>query len=108
MKKKKHEILCKNVQIPQNDFEKAIEQLPCMQYLLTNPAFGSGSETSINDWIDGQIVMQTLHISPRTLQTLRTNGTLPYSRIGNKLYYRKQDILKILSDNYIMTKVSHK
>ena len=62
-------------------------------------------DTALEDWIDAQIVMQTLHISPRTLQTLRSNGTLPYSRIGNKLYYRKQDILKILSDNYIMFKI---
>ena len=59
----------------------------------------------LEDWIDSQDVMQTLHISPRTLQTLRTNGTLPFSRIGRKIYYLKSDILKILSDNYIMYKI---
>lgn len=63
------------------------------------------SDTPLEDWIDNQDVMQALHISPRTLQTLRSNGILPYSRIGNKLYYRKQDILKILSDNYTMNKI---
>ena len=63
------------------------------------------SEKPLEDWIDGQIVMQALHISPRTLQTLRSNGTLPYSRIGNKIYYLKKDILKILSDNYTMYKL---
>ena len=62
-------------------------------------------QTPLEDWIDSQIVMQSLHISPRTLQTLRTNGTLPYSRIGRKLYYKRSDILKILSDNYIMFKL---
>jgi hypothetical protein len=62
-------------------------------------------DTSLEDWIDGQIVMQALHISPRTLQTLRTNGTLPFSRIGRKLFYKRSDILKILSDNYIMRKI---
>jgi hypothetical protein len=65
----------------------------------------SEDETPLEDWLDSQIVMQALHISPRTLQTLRTNGTLPFSRIGRKLYYRKQDILKILSDNYTMRKI---
>ena len=59
----------------------------------------------LEDWIDAQIVMQTLHISPRTLQTLRSNGTLPFSRIGNKIFYRRQDVKKILSDNYIMFKI---
>ena len=59
-------------------------------------------ETSLEDWIDNQDVMLALHVSRRTLQTLRYNGTLPFSRIGNKLYYRRQDICKILSCNYTM------
>ncbi|MDD2203823.1 MAG: helix-turn-helix domain-containing protein [Bacteroidales bacterium] len=63
------------------------------------------SDTPLEDWLDNQDVMQALHISPRTLQTLRSNGILPYSRIGNKLYYRRQDIIKILSDNYTMHKI---
>lgn len=57
-------------------------------------------------WIDNQEVMQALHISPRTLLSLRTNGTLPFSRIGNKIYYRTEDIHKILNDNYLMAKCS--
>ena len=59
----------------------------------------------LEDWIDAQDVMHYLHISPRTLQTLRSNGILPFSRIGNKLYYRKQDIQKILANNYTMYKI---
>ena len=57
------------------------------------------------EWVDNQDVMQLLHISPRTLQTLRTNGTLPFSRIGNKLYYRNEDLQRILNDNYTMHKI---
>lgn len=59
----------------------------------------------LEDWIDGQDVMTKLHISRRTLQTLRSNGTVPYSRIRNKIYYLRQDIERILSDNYIMYKL---
>ena len=59
----------------------------------------------LSDWIDNQDVMQLLHISSRTLQTLRSNGTLPYSRINNKIYYRRQDIQQILADNYTMYKL---
>jgi hypothetical protein len=62
-------------------------------------------ETPLEDWLDNQDVMQALHISPRTLQTLRSNGILPFSRIGNKIYYRRQDIIKILSDNYTLNKI---
>lgn len=51
-------------------------------------------------WIDGQDVMQTLHISKRTLQTLRDNGTLPYSRINGKFFYKVSDIERLLESNY--------
>jgi hypothetical protein len=61
--------------------------------------------TFLEDWIDNQDVMRLLHISARTLQTMRTNGTLPYTRISNKIYYRRQDIQKILADNYTMFKM---
>ena len=61
--------------------------------------------TALEDWIDNQDVSNMLHVSPRTLQTSRSNGTLPFSRIGGKIYYLRRDIQKILADNYIMYKI---
>lgn len=61
--------------------------------------------TALEDWLDNQDVMQMLHISVRTLQTLRSNGTIAYSKVNGKIYYRRQDIQKILADNYIMYKI---
>ena len=52
--------------------------------------------------LDGQDVMLKLHISQRTLQTLRSNGTLPFTRIGRKIYYFRRDIERLLKDNYVM------
>lgn len=51
-------------------------------------------------WIDGQEVMQLLHISKRTLQSLRDTKALPYSRIKGKFYYKVADVLAILETNY--------
>ena len=59
----------------------------------------------VDNLLDSQDIMQLLHISPRTLQTLRSNRTLPFTRIGNKIYYHKQDIEKLLRDNYTMYKI---
>lgn len=74
--------------------------------LLSEKPGGSTPDTTpLEDWLDNQDVMRILHISPRTLQTLRSNGTLPFSRIGNKLYYKRSDISQILHDNYIMHKL---
>ena len=51
-------------------------------------------------WIDNQDVMQMLHISQRTLQTFRSNGTIPYSKIQGKFYYKVSDIEELLQSNY--------
>ena len=34
-----------------------------------------GTDKKLGDWLDNQDVCQMLNISPRTLQTLRDNGT---------------------------------
>ena len=63
-------------------------------------------ETFKDEWIDGQDVMQSLHISKRTLQTLRDRKKLPYSRIGGKFYYKISDMQQILEANYQPSKTS--
>ena len=60
----------------------------------------SRSESLKDIWVDNQDVLQTLHISKRTLQTFRTNGTLPFSKIQGKFYYKVSDIEQLLQDNY--------
>ena len=53
-------------------------------------------ERGMGEWLDNQDVCRMLNISPRTLQTLRDNGTLAYSRINYKIYYKPQDVRRIL------------
>jgi len=36
---------------------------------------GRGTDKRLGEWLDNQDVCQILNISPRTLQTLRQNGT---------------------------------
>jgi len=64
-------------------------------------------ETFKETWIDGQDVMQTMHISKRTLQSLRDAGTLPFSRINGKFYYKVTDIENMLASNYEPSKSKH-
>jgi hypothetical protein len=54
-------------------------------------------EKRMTEWMDNQDVCQMLNISPRTLQTLRDNGTLAYSQINHKTYYRPEDVRRIVS-----------
>ncbi len=60
----------------------------------------SRAEVLKDTWIDNQDVLHTLHISKRTLQTFRDNGTLPYSKIKGKFYYKVSDVEQLLQDNY--------
>lgn len=56
--------------------------------------------TALEDWLTGDDVQKMLNISERTLQTLRSNGTLAYSKLNGKLYYCRQDLQDLLSKNY--------
>ncbi|KAA8485562.1 helix-turn-helix protein [Arcticibacter tournemirensis] len=47
-------------------------------------------------WLKSYEVRKLLNISPGTLQNLRVNGTLRYTKIGGLLYYKKEDIEKLL------------
>ena len=51
---------------------------------------------SLNRWMDNQEVCRQLNISPRTLQTLRDNGTLAYSQINHKVFYKPEDVMRIV------------
>lgn len=46
-------------------------------------------------------VMDLLQISPGTLQNLRINGTLPYTKIGGIIYYDAQEIQQIMEENRV-------
>ena len=57
---------------------------------------GRGTDKRLGEWLDNQDVCQILNISPRTLQTLRQNGTLAYSQIERKIYYKPEDVERII------------
>ncbi len=99
------QIIAEMASDPNDPVGRTLRQCPCVQALLEANIQVVSTENDLDDWIDNQVVMQALHISCRTLQTLRSNGTLPYSRINNKIYYRRRDIEKILNDNYKMAKI---
>ena len=52
-----------------------------------------------NELLKNKDVRAMLGISAATLQTLRINGTLPYSKIGGTLYYKRSDVLQVFNDN---------
>ena len=68
---------------------------------------GRGTDKRLGEWLDNQDVCQILNISPRTLQTLRQNGTLAYSQIEHKIYYKPEDIERIIPLVEVKKKDAH-
>lgn len=58
-------------------------------------------KTVQKQWLKGTEVRQLLKISPGTLQNLRVNGTLPYTKIGGILFYSSQGIDALMQGNMI-------
>lgn len=55
--------------------------------------------TDQKEWLKSADVMQMLGCSPGTLQNLRVNGTLPFTKMGGTMYYSRRDVLKVLEGN---------
>lgn len=55
----------------------------------------------LKQWLKSGEVRKLLNISPGTLQNLRINGTLTYTKIGGIMYYDNSDINKLLNGNKV-------
>ncbi len=59
----------------------------------------SPGTTGSRKWLKSGEVRRLLGISPGTLQNLRLNGTLPFSKVGGVIYYNEDDIYQMLREN---------
>jgi hypothetical protein len=50
-------------------------------------------------WLKSPQVRKMLGISPGTLQNLRINGTLPYTKVGGVIYYAYEDLIRVMEEN---------
>ena len=66
---------------------------------LRKMSIGSSVDHNQKSWLKSVEVRRMLNISPGTLQNMRINGTLPYSKVGSMLYYKIEDIEQLLEGN---------
>ena len=72
------------------------------EFVLTSPAIPKSKvnyEPPQTKWLKSYQVQRLLGISAGTLQNLRINGTLPYTKLGGTLLYNNEDIQKIINNN---------
>jgi len=61
----------------------------------------SKKEEQPKKWLKSSEVKALLRISPGTLQNLRINSTLTYTKIGGIIFYSYQEILKVMEQNKV-------
>jgi len=72
---------------------KAFEQMQqALEKLLMEIEKACKSPAIEKEWLDNQDVCMLLNIKPRTLQHYRDYGTIPFSMIGHKCYYKASDV----------------
>ncbi len=52
-------------------------------------------------WLKTNEIMKLLGMSAGTLQTLRMNGTLPYTKIGGVVYFDVEDIEQVFKNQKV-------
>jgi hypothetical protein len=70
--------------------------------------FNNAQPHKPKQWIKSREVRRILQISPGTLQNLRVNGKLRYTKIGGIIYYSYQDIEKVLEEGLSPLKAKSK
>ncbi|RDK89207.1 helix-turn-helix domain-containing protein [Marinirhabdus gelatinilytica] len=80
--------------------EFKIELLDDIKKLLSKQATGK-----LKKYLKSSEVMDMLQVSPGTLQNLRINGTLPYTKIGGIIYYDVEEIQSVMTANRVHHKI---
>jgi hypothetical protein len=55
----------------------------------------------LKKYLKSSEVMDLLQVSPGTLQNLRINGTLPYTKVGGIIYYDSEEIQNVMDSNRV-------
>ncbi|MDB9781521.1 helix-turn-helix domain-containing protein [Winogradskyella sp.] len=69
------------------------------QEIITELKTILSNQTEHKKWLKSADVCKLLTISSGTLQSLRINGTLPYTKMGKTIYYEYEDVVRILTKN---------
>ena len=77
-----------------------LELLDDIRKLLNKQATGK-----FKKYLKSSEIMEMLKISPGTLQNLRINGTLPYTKMGGIIFYDSDDIQQVMLSNRIHHKI---
>lgn len=68
---------------------------------LLNEKLGENTGADAGKWLDNTDVCEILGVGKRTLQNYRAKGSLPYSQINHKCYYKPEDIRMFIQSQLV-------
>ena len=86
------------IAIEKKTYEAMMERF-CILTAKVDALCRESDEKRMGKWLDNQDVCQILNVSLRTLQTYRSNRTLPYTKKGYKMYSKPEDVGKLLEQS---------
>jgi hypothetical protein len=89
-----------NLDILKHQQVTRLDLLNALNFLI-NEINISKKEEQPKKWLKSSEVKSLLRISPGTLQNLRINGTLTYTKIGGIIFYSYEEILKVMEQNKV-------
>jgi len=77
------------------NFEAKLDRiLEDLKAIKDQPGIGQKSK-----WLDKEDLIKITHLSPRTLQNWRDHGWIPFSKVSGKIFYRAEDLDRLLNSN---------
>ena len=94
------EVKKESIKVLTTNYEKAFNKLDELTNVMKE------SNLKIEDqFISNKQFQKLMGISPRLAQIWRDEEKIGYSKISDKIFYRKSDIEKLLNDNYSRAKI---
>jgi Helix-turn-helix domain len=81
--------------LTKDDLHQFKEDLPRSIYAMLQ----AGAYKGPKKWLKSHEVIKLLGISPGTLHTLRSKGTIPATKIGNIMFYDIEEIHRLLNSS---------
>ena len=76
--------------------KKDLEQFKQELFAMLQPFKDSQAPTG-QKWLKNEDVKKILNVSNGTIQNLRVNGSLPFTKVGGLYFYKQEDIDLMLS-----------
>jgi len=82
-------------QLSEAEYTNILKEISMLRELLESPL------RQQKPFIDNEEFMDLMRVSKRTAQKWRDEGLIAFSQVGNKIYYRMEDIDLLLKNHLI-------